>query len=99
MQCRDFREIACSFLDDELLVETNHEVIRHMETCADCRGELTARGAFRVKMRSAIAHAPGLEMTEDFVTRLRAQLRTRTRQRRLSTIFMRVGRRLRRGRN
>jgi len=31
MLCRDFREIACSFLDDELLVETNHDVIKHAE--------------------------------------------------------------------
>ena len=35
MRCEDFREIADSFLSDELLVETNHEVVRHLEDCED----------------------------------------------------------------
>lgn len=91
MQCRDFREIACSFLDDELLVETNHEVIRHLDGCVDCRGELNARGELRVKMRAAVAHAPGLQMSEEFVAQLRAQLRKRTRRRRLFGLFARRG--------
>lgn len=91
MQCRDFREIACSFLDDELLIETNHEVIRHLDGCRDCRGELDARGDLRVKMRAAVAHAPGLQMSEGFGARLRAQLRTRTRRRRFFDRFTRSG--------
>ena len=31
MQCREFRDIADSYLGNELIVETNHEVISHLE--------------------------------------------------------------------
>lgn len=83
MQCREFREIACSFLDDELLVETNHEVIRHLETCASCRRELTARRELRHKLRAAITRAPEVRMSDEFVNRLRTQLHGQTRRGRL----------------
>jgi anti-sigma factor RsiW len=75
VRCRDFREIADSYLGDELLVETNHEVIRHLESCADCRKELTARRALRSKLREAFQHAPNLQPSDEFVVRLKAQLR------------------------
>lgn len=75
MQCRDFRELADSYLGDELLVETNHDVIRHLETCADCRRELAARRELRSKLRVGFENAPDLRMSEEFVARLTAQLR------------------------
>lgn len=87
MLCRDFREIACSFLDDELLVETNHEVIRHLETCADCNRELAARREMRVKLRAAIAHAPELQMRDGFVERVRAQIRGQSTRKKLFGLF------------
>ena len=87
MQCRDFRRIACSFLDDELLIETNHDVIRHLEECAECRRELTARREMRLKLCSAIAHAPELQMSDEFVKHLRAKLQTQSPRRKLLDIF------------
>ena len=75
MQCRDFRELADSYLSDELLVETNHDVIRHLETCPDCRRELAARRELRSKLRAGFENAPDLQMSDDFAGRLRAQLR------------------------
>ncbi|MDQ3685474.1 MAG: zf-HC2 domain-containing protein [Acidobacteriota bacterium] len=72
MQCRELREIACSFLDDELLVETNHAVISHLETCAGCRREVVARRELRVKLRAAIKNAPEMQMRPQFIARLRA---------------------------
>jgi anti-sigma factor RsiW len=74
MQCRDFREIADSYLSDELLVETNHDVLRHLETCADCRNELTARRELRSKLHEAFQHAPNLQPTDEFGVRLKEQL-------------------------
>jgi predicted anti-sigma-YlaC factor YlaD len=47
MQCREFREIADSYLSNELMVETNHGVIAHLEQCAECRQELKARRELR----------------------------------------------------
>lgn len=76
MQCRDFREVADSYLSDELLVETNHDVITHLETCADCRRELAARRELRTILRASFAKAEELQMPDEFATRLHSELRT-----------------------
>lgn len=75
VQCRDFRELADSYLSNELLVETNHDVIRHLETCADCRRELAARRNVRGQLRSGFESAPDLQVSDDFQGKLTAQLR------------------------
>jgi anti-sigma factor RsiW len=75
MQCRDVRELADSFLSEQLLVETNHEVLRHLETCPDCRAEITARRAMRDTLRSAMAHAEELGPRPEFAAELAATLR------------------------
>ena len=75
MQCRDFRGVADSFLSDELLVETNLDVIAHLETCADCRRELAARRALRTILRTAFAKADDLQMPQEFASRLQSDLR------------------------
>ncbi|MFN2454481.1 MAG: anti-sigma factor [Pyrinomonadaceae bacterium] len=87
MQCHDLREIADSYLSDELMVETNHDVLKHLESCADCRRELAARRAVRAKLREAFKQAPDLQMSEEFASRLRAQLRTGTSQNPLISFF------------
>lgn len=76
MQCRDFREIADSYLADELLIETNHEVIRHLESCADCRRELSARRELRSKLRQGFQRAAELQMRDEFAGKLHNRLRT-----------------------
>ena len=75
MQCRDFHEIADSYLSDELLVETNHDVIAHLETCADCRRELAARRELRTILRASFAGAEEPQMANEFVSRLHSKLR------------------------
>ncbi len=74
MQCREFREIADSYLGDELIVETNHEVISHLEQCPECRRELTARRELRTRLRQAFIKAPENQMPAEFAQRLSAQL-------------------------
>ncbi|MGH9898162.1 MAG: anti-sigma factor family protein [Pyrinomonadaceae bacterium] len=76
MQCRDLRDIADSYLSDELLVETNHDVINHLENCSDCRQELAARREMRTRLRSGFANAPDLQMRDEFGSELRDHLRT-----------------------
>jgi len=76
MQCRDFREVADSYLSDELLVETNHDVIAHLEACADCRRELTARRELRSTLRSGFANAPEFQISDQFAMNVRANLHT-----------------------
>ncbi len=74
MQCREFREMADSYLGDELLVETNHDVLKHLEDCAACRLELSARRDVRDKLRRAFASAPELQVRPEFAAQLHAQL-------------------------
>jgi hypothetical protein len=75
MNCRDVREIADSFLCEELLTETNHEILRHLETCPVCRTEIDGRRRLRGTLRDAFNRAPELQASAEFQTRLRDQLR------------------------
>jgi anti-sigma factor RsiW len=75
MECRDVREMADSFLSEQLLVETNHELLRHLETCPVCRAEIAARRALRERLRSAFVHAEDLRPRPDFAAELRTRLR------------------------
>jgi anti-sigma factor RsiW len=77
MDCRTVRELADSFLSEQLLVETNHEVLRHIETCDACRAELDARRAIRERLRAAFSSASDLQMRPDFVADLTRTLQPR----------------------
>jgi hypothetical protein len=75
MQCSDFREIADSYLSDELLIETNHDVIRHLDSCANCRFELASRRHLRGQLRTQFSQATDLQMPDEFANNLRLHLR------------------------
>src|ERR1051325_5148961 len=75
MDCRRVRELADSYLSEQLLVETNHEVLAHLETCPACRGELATRRAVRDKLRGAFARADQLQPRPEFVSELVERLR------------------------
>lgn len=77
MQCKDFHKIADSYLGDELLIETNHEVLAHLEACPACRRELAARRELRAQLRAAFANSAALQPTPAFMNRLHAQLRAK----------------------
>lgn len=74
MQCEQFRQLVDSYLHNELAVETNHQVILHMERCADCREELSVRRKLRLKLRQAYINAPEHQLRPEFARRLREQL-------------------------
>ncbi len=76
MNCTDFREIIDSYLSDELLTETNHEIMRHLEQCTDCGMEIEARRFVRERLRSAVRRAPEFEVSQRFQVKLREELRT-----------------------
>lgn len=75
MNCKDFREIADSYLSDELAVETNHEVFQHLENCPNCRQKLAMRREVRDKLRVSLKTSPDFQMNPAFATRLRANLK------------------------
>lgn len=74
MQCKDFREISDSYLSDELLVETNHQIFRHMEHCPECRADFAARRRFRDRLREATLNSDAFQMSQVFLNRLEANL-------------------------
>ncbi len=56
----------------ELLVETNHEILRHAEQCPACREEMAARRNLREKLQRAGAQ---VRLSEEAKERLRQRLR------------------------
>ncbi len=87
MNCRDVREVADSFLCEELLTETNHEILRHLETCPSCRTEIDARRRLRGALRIAFNRAPDLQPAGEFPDRLREHLRQAAVHRHRSWMF------------
>ncbi len=75
MNCQDFREIIDSYLCDELLTETNHGILRHLENCADCRGVIEDRRVFRARLRSIVMNCEDLAICEKFKANLHHSLR------------------------
>ena len=75
MQCRDVRELLDAYLGDQLLVETTNDVVRHLEMCPACRGELDGRRGLRVRLQSAFASAVDLAPTPAFLKGTDARLR------------------------
>jgi hypothetical protein len=78
MNCQDFRELSDSYLSDELLVETNHEVIHHLENCHACRQVLSFRRELRGKLRQTLKNSPEFQPNFAFETRLKANLKDET---------------------
>ncbi len=75
MKCQDFREVIDSYLSDELLTETNHDVLRHLEVCADCRRVIQIRRGLLAQIRSAVKNSPQFQIREEFSRNLRARLK------------------------
>jgi hypothetical protein len=89
MNCRDVREVADSFLCEELLTETNHEILRHLDTCPSCRADIEARRRLRSALQGAFNRAPDLQPRVEFADRLREQLRDAAVREQRPSIFAR----------
>lgn len=59
-----------SYLAGELTVETNHEILEHLECCPDCRSELEARERLRAAVKHSAAATP--DPAPGFETRVKA---------------------------
>lgn len=75
MECRDVRALADSYLSEQLLVETTHTVVEHLERCQACRAEFDGRRRLRATLRSAFGRARDLEPRPEFLERLHARVR------------------------
>lgn len=76
MNCREFNDIIDSYLSGELLVETNHSVIRHLDQCRNCREILAVRRAIRERLSSAVRNTEESVIDSRFAARLRSDLRS-----------------------
>ena len=52
--CEKTRKYLDSYISNELLVETNHEVLRHIENCPSCASEAEARVQLRTRLKAAV---------------------------------------------
>ena len=72
--CERIRRYFDSYLDNELLVETNHEVLRHLSVCPDCTKVLDARARLKQTVKRAVEQetAPA-ELLESIQNRIRGR--------------------------
>jgi anti-sigma factor (TIGR02949 family) len=70
--CARIRRYVDSYINNELLVETNHEVLRHLETCPACAAEVESRTRIKARLKSAVQNQ---SVPEDLQARVRAALR------------------------
>ncbi|MEO6654604.1 MAG: zf-HC2 domain-containing protein [Pyrinomonadaceae bacterium] len=75
MYCKEFKGILDSYISDELLIETNHEVLRHLENCRDCRHELADRRNLKLRIRQTIKGAAEMQLDPVFAKMIAAGLR------------------------
>ena len=75
MQCRNARELLDSFLGEDLLVETNHELLHHIGECPDCRAELAGRRHLRETLQHAFNSSDALRPRAGFAADVSARVR------------------------
>jgi len=75
MECRDVRELADSFLSEQLLVETTHDILRHLSQCPSCRADIDSRRRLRTALRGAFERSPELRATPEFLASVGRQVR------------------------
>ena len=52
--CRRIRSYLDSYLNNELMVETNHEVLTHLEACGTCSRSLEDRARLKAQVKRAV---------------------------------------------
>ena len=71
--CEKTRLYLDSYISGELMVETNHEVLAHLDICPDCRAEHDLRARLRGAVREAVKRQ---EVPADLDSRLRSRLQS-----------------------
>jgi anti-sigma factor RsiW len=53
-RCKRIRSYLDSYLNSELMIETNHEVLMHLETCGECSRSLEDRARLKTQLKRAV---------------------------------------------
>src|SRR4051812_6249603 len=75
MQCQEVRELADAFIGEELLVETSHAIVRHLDTCPQCGAEIESRRTLRRQLRRAVLASAELAPRDGWQEAMEARLR------------------------
>jgi hypothetical protein len=73
--CEKVRRYMDSYLSNELLVETNHDVLRHLEQCPACAEELRTRGRIKAQLQEAVRRETA---SPELLARVRREVRAQT---------------------
>lgn len=79
MHCAEAIDLLDSFLDDQLLVETNRAILQHVSTCPRCRAELEDRRRLRLALRGAFDRSPALAPSPAFLADIAERTRSSSR--------------------
>jgi anti-sigma factor RsiW len=71
--CEKYRRYFDAYLDNELLVETNQDVLQHLNSCAECARILEGRSRTKQLVRDAVTRE---QVPPELVVALRSRLRT-----------------------
>jgi len=71
--CEEIRKYLDSYISNELLIETNHEVLRHVENCPACASELESRTQLRTRLKTAVN---AQSVPPELQARIREKIRT-----------------------
>jgi anti-sigma factor RsiW len=75
MECRDVRELADSFLSEQILVETTHDILRHLAQCPSCRAEIESRRRLRSALHGAFERSAELRPSPEFLASIGQRVR------------------------
>lgn len=73
--CDKARKYLDSYISNELLVETNHEVLKHLDGCAACSAELEVGIRMRARVKAAVKSQP---VPPDLQVRIRKEIHDRS---------------------
>src|SRR5689334_10219556 len=74
--CERYRQYFDAYIDNELLVETNQDLLQHLNSCKDCAAILEDRTRLKHLVRSAVETE---QAPPEFVAALRGRIRTERR--------------------
>lgn len=74
MECREVRQLAEAFVSEQLLVETTHAIVAHLERCPACRADVAGLRRLKAAGQSAFANTPDLAPRPEFLSLLTVRL-------------------------
>lgn len=77
-RCERILKLLDSYTSNELMVETNHEVLQHLEACRSCSAALESKMQMKSLLRRAVmSETPPAEVRARVQARLRDRLAER----------------------